>query len=131
MLRFVLSSALLLCVTTASAQTIVIKPDKDRVVPTATGEPVRVSLSVSMFVPVADEDSAQAFKAQEDGRKMIYEAAAHECELLRATIATDCRLESININVQRVPNNPNFNPNFAQRPGYNINGSMNYRIGAK
>lgn len=131
MLRFVLSSALLLCVTTASAQTIVIKPDKDRVQPTATGEPVRVSLSVSMFVPVADEDSAQAFKAQEDGRKMIYEAAAHECELLRATIATDCRLESININVQRVPNNPNFNPNFAQRPGYNINGSMNYRIGAK
>jgi hypothetical protein len=131
MLRFVLSSALLLCVTTASAQTIVIKPDKDRMAPTATGEPVRISLSISIFVAVADEDSTQAFKAQEDGRKMIYEAAAHECELLRATIAADCRLESININVQRVPNNPNFNPNFAQRPGYNINGSMNYRIGAK
>jgi hypothetical protein len=131
MLRFVLSSALLLCVTTASAQTIVIKPDKDHMAPTTTGEPVRVSLSVSMFVPVADEDGAQAFKAQEDGRKMIYEAAAHECELLRATLATDCRLESININVQRVPNNPNFNPNFAQRAGYNINGSMNYRIGTK
>jgi hypothetical protein len=131
MLRFVLSSALLLCITTASAQTIVINPDKNRVAPTVTAEPVRISLSMSMFVPVADEDSAQALKAQEDGRRMIYEAAAHECDLLRAAIATDCRLESININVQRVPNNPNFNPNFTQRSGFNINGSMNYRVGVK
>ena len=131
MLRFVLSSALLLCVTAASAQTIVINPDKNRMPATATIEPVRVSLSISMFVPAADDDSAQALKAQEDGRKMIYEAAAHECELLRSTIASDCRMESININVQRVPNNPNFNPNFGQRAGFNINGSMNYRIGVK
>jgi hypothetical protein len=97
----------------------------------AAVEPVRVSLSINMFVPAADDDSAQALKAQEDGRKMIYEAASHECDLIRATIASDCRLESININVQRVPANPNFNPNFAQRAGYNINGSMNYRIGVK
>jgi hypothetical protein len=134
MLRFVLSSALSLCITTASAQTIVINPDKNHMpsAAAATVEPVRVSLSVSMFVPAAEDDSAQALKAQEDGRKMIYEAATHECELLRATVASDCRLESININVQRMPANPNFNPNFAQRAGgYNINGSMNYRIGVK
>jgi hypothetical protein len=133
MLRFFLSSALLLCITTASAQTIVINPDKNHMPLTAPAavEPVRVSLSINMFVPAADDDSAQALKAQEDGRKMIYEAASHECDLIRATIASDCRLESININVQRVPANPNFNPNFAQRAGYNINGSMNYRIGVK
>jgi hypothetical protein len=133
MLRLFLSCALLLCITTASAQTIVINPDKNRM-PTAAMagvEPVRVSLSISMFIPASEDDSAQALRAQEDGRKMVYEAAAHECDLLRATIASDCRLESININVQHMPANPNFNPNFGQRAGYNINGSMNYRIGVK
>jgi len=66
-------------------------------------------------------------KAQEDGRKMIYEAATRECETLRATIASDCHLESININVQRM----SANQGYGQRQGYNINGSMNYRIGVK
>ena len=128
MSRFLLSSALLLCVTAASAQTIVINPDKNRVQPSATVELVRVSLSINLFVPAAQGDSGEALKAQEDGRKMIYDAAAHECEVLRASIASDCRLESININVQHVF----ANQNYAQRTdGYNINGSMNYRVGVK
>jgi hypothetical protein len=128
MFRVLLSSALLLCVTAASAQTIVINPDKHRMLPSATVAPVRVSLSISMFIPASEDDSAHALKAQEDGRKMIYEAAAHECELLRASIASDCQLESVNINVQRM----SANQNFGQRAGgYNVNGSMNYRIGVK
>jgi hypothetical protein len=126
MLRVLLSSALLLCVSAASAQTIVINPDKNRVQPAAIAEPVRVSFSINTFFPAAEDDGAQALKAQEDGRKMIYEAASHECDLLRATIASDCRLESININVQRVSPNQ-----YGQRAGYNVNGSMNYRIGVK
>ena len=128
MVRVFLSSALLLCVTAASAQTIVINPDKNRVQPAAVvAEQVRVSFSINTFVPAAEDDSAEALKAQEDGRKMIYEAATHECDLLRATIASDCRLESININVQRV----SPNQYGQQRAGYNISGSMNYRIGVK
>ncbi|GEM_PF-1559244 len=128
MLRIFLSSALLLWIGAASAQTIVINPDKTHAQATATVELVRVSLSINLFVPAPDGDSAQALKAQEDGRKMIYDAASHECEVLRASIATDCRLESINVNVQRV----SANQNYAQRTdGYNVNGSMNYRIGVK
>jgi len=129
MLRFVLSSALLLCITAASAQTIVINPDKNHMpsAAAATVEPVRVSFSISMFFAAAEDDSTQALKAQEDGRKTIYEAATHECELLRATIANDCRLESVNINVQRV----SANQGYGSRSGYNVNGSMNYRIGVK
>lgn len=128
MSRFLLSSAVLLCVSAASAQTIVINPDKNHVQPSAVVELVRVSLSINLFVPEPQGDSAQALKAQEDGRKMIYDAAAHECDVLRASIASDCRLESININVQHVF----ASQNFAQRTdGYNINGSMNYRIGTK
>lgn len=129
MLRVFLSSALLLCINAASAQTIGVIADKARVAPIATLEaPVRVSLGINMFVPASDGDTAQALKAQEDGRKMIYEAAVHECEVLRASIAGDCHLESININVQRV----SAGQNYAQRTdGYNISGSMSYRIGVK
>jgi hypothetical protein len=81
-----------------------------------------------MFVPAAGDDGAQSLKAQEDGRKLLYEAAAHECELLSATIASDCRLESINVNVQRVSANQNYGQKV---DGYNINGNMNYRIAPK
>lgn len=129
MFRCLLSSALLLCVSAASAQTIGVIADKARVAPIATLEaPVRVSLGINMFVPASDGDTAQALKAQEDGRKMIYEAAVRECEVLRASIASDCHLESININVQHV----SAHQNYGQRAdGFNISGSMSYRIGVK
>lgn len=113
----------------ASAQTIVINSNKDHVLPSSTtAAQVRVSLGINMFMPASGDDSAQSLKAQEDGRKLIYEAASHECELLRATIASDCQLEAINLNVQHVNANQNFNQ---KADGYNINGNMNYRIVTK
>jgi hypothetical protein len=114
--------------TAASAQTIVINPNKTGVLPADRPSPVRVSLGISMFVPAPGDDSAQSLKAQGDGRQTIYEAAGHECDLLRATIAESCTLESININVQRVYANQNFGQKV---DGYNINGSMNYNIVTK
>ena len=127
MLRVLLSGALLLGVSAASAQTAVVGVAQGRVLLAPTGEQVRVSLSINMFVATPEDEGAQALKAQEDGRKMIYEAATRECETLRATIASDCRLESININVQRML----ANQGYGQRNGYNISGSMSYRIGLK
>jgi hypothetical protein len=127
MRRYVILPAIFLAVATAaSAQTIVINPNKTGVLPsTRSAQQVRVSLGVSMFVAAPTDDSQISLKAQEDGRKLIYEAAGHECELLRATIASDCHLDSINLNVQRV----NANQNFGQRgDGYNINGNMSYSI---
>ncbi|MGH6985153.1 MAG: hypothetical protein ACREEI_13080 [Stellaceae bacterium] len=87
-----------------------------------------MSLGVSMFVTAPGDDSAQSLEAQEDGRKMIYVSAGQECDLLRATIASSCRLESINVNVQHVFGNQNYGSKI---DGYNINGSMNYLITAK
>jgi hypothetical protein len=113
---------------TASAQTIVINPNKSGVVAPARVEQVRVSLGVSMFAPAPGDDSAQSLKAQEDGRKMVYEAAGHECDVLRATIAASCTLESININVQRVTANQNYGQKV---DGYNINGNISYSIVTK
>lgn len=128
--RYAFLSAILVAVaTSASAQTIVINPAKPGVMPPSNRpEQVRVSLGVSMFVPSPGDDSAQSLKAQEDGRKTIYEAAGHECDILRATIATSCTLDSININVQRVFANQNFGQ---KADGYNINGNMIYTVVTK
>jgi hypothetical protein len=122
-----LSSMFAAFATTAFAQTIVINP-KLPMLPGAVTRPVHVSVGVSNFLPAPSGDAAQALKVQEDGRRMIYQLAANECLLLREALASDCRLESININVQYVP----ANQNFAQKTdGYNINGSINYQITPK
>jgi hypothetical protein len=129
MRRYALLSAIFVAFTTAaSAQTIVINPSRPGIMPPARLEQVRVSLGVSMFVPAPGDDSAQTLKSQEDGRKTVYEAAGHECDILRATIAASCTLDSININVQRVFANQNFGQKV---DGYNINGNMTYSIVTK
>lgn len=91
----------------------------------APGGQARVTLSTNRFVPAPNDNSNLASKAEEDGRRMIYDLAGHECGILRDTIASDCRIESININILRLP--PNQNP--AQRPdGFNVNASIVLRI---
>ena len=123
-----LAAALLAAVVTAaSAQTIVVNPGRQPMAP-GTVEPVRIALAVNLFVPAPNDDSEQALKAQESGRRMIYELAAHECTLLLDVLASDCRLESINVNVQRLPGNQ-----FGQQrvEGFNINGNVGFRIAPK
>lgn len=54
---------------------------------------------------------------------MLYELAAKECDLMRDVIARDCRLESVNVNLNRQAN--------TQMQGYAVNGSMSYQITLK
>jgi len=127
MQRLCLAAALAVAsVTIASAQTIVVKPAERPPVP----EPqVRVTIGVNMFVPAADDNSDQSLKAQEDARRKIYELAGHECAVLRDVLANECWLDSVNVNVQRVNVNPNWNP--PQREGFNLNGNIGFRITPK
>jgi hypothetical protein len=129
MLRsFLLPAMLITFAATADAQTIVINPNKSGVLPSATTsvEPVRITVGVSTFAPAPNGDSEQALKAQEDGRRMIYAIAGRECAIMSEVVASDCHLESININVQRVGANRNFNEPRGE--GFNINGNISYRI---
>lgn len=112
---------------TAFAQTIVINPKPPMLHGPAT-QPVRISVGVSNFLPAPSGDAAQALKVQEDGRRMIYQLAANECLVLREVLASDCRLESVNVNVQYVPANQNFG---RKTEGYTVNGSINYQITPK
>jgi hypothetical protein len=88
--------------------------------------PVRVQTTINFFVPGPTGDSDEAMKLRDRARASVYEMAAKECELLKEHLARDCRLESLNSNV-------NINRQFGQTPieGFSINGTMSFQITLK
>lgn len=86
---------------------------------------VRVRVSMSFNAPAAADDSEASVKARERARRMLYESAGKECDVLRAMIASECRLEGININVRT-------NRRYGQQAqGLNASGNFSYRINLK
>ena len=124
MLRHVMLAAIAAIVITAPAlaQNIVIQPRASS--PAETKGDIRVNVSMSFFVTGPTDDSEAAVKAQEQGRRAMYDSAARECDVLRATIASDCRLESINVNVSR-----QYGGQIPQ--GFNVNGNFAYHVKLK
>jgi hypothetical protein len=110
----------------ASAQTIEIKTNQSSA-SAMSAEQIRVNVNVNVFVRSLGEDGDQALKAQEMGRKVIYEVAGHECAVLRETLAADCRLDSVNVNIQR----QNQFGNQPRAEGFNVNGNIGFRIAPK
>ena len=76
-----------------------------------------------MFIAGPTDESEAADKHRERVRRQLYELAAKECDLMRDVIARDCRLESVNVNLNRQPN--------PQMPGYQVGGNMSYQITLK
>ncbi|MCK9919002.1 hypothetical protein MXD81_58740 [Microbacteriaceae bacterium K1510] len=105
----------------ASAQQIVIQP---RAGSAETKGEVRVQVNMNFFVPGPTNDSDASVQAQEKARRVLYDRAAHECELLKSTLASECRLESINVNVNR-------NYGGMQTEGFNANGNFTFKVTLK
>ena len=85
---------------------------------------VRIQTTINFFVAGPTGEGEEAQKSRDNARRMIYQMAAHECDLLRETLAKDCRLESVNDNIGR-----QFG--VQQQEGYTVNGSMNLQITLK
>ncbi|SRR5579871_2807949 len=84
---------------------------------------VRVQSSVNFFVAGPTGEGEEAQKLRDRARLAVYEMAARECDLLRDVLAKDCRLESINSNINR---------QFGQQQeGFNVNGTMSLQITLK
>jgi hypothetical protein len=100
MLRFCLTMVFVIAgVVAALAETTIVLKPNDRL--TTQGlEQVRVSVGVNMFVPLTDGGD-QVIKAQEDALRLVYDLAERECGILREVLASECHLESINVNVRR------------------------------
>ena len=89
---------------------------------------VRVQDNLSLFLPGPTGDGDEAQKLREKGRRIVYEMAAHECDLLRQVLAKDCRVENINVNLNATGGRQ-FNQQ--QQEGFNLNGSMSLQITLK
>lgn len=84
---------------------------------------VRVQMSIQLFVAGPTDVSEEADRQRDRARRVIYEIAAKECDLLREVVARDCRLETVNVNLSRQPN--------PQMQGYQVGGNMIYQITLK
>jgi hypothetical protein len=111
MIRFVLSAAILFSATLfANAQQM-------------GPREVRVQVSVNYSVPGPVGDGDDWVKAQESARKALYLVADRECTLLKETIASECRLESMNVNANR--------QRQTQHDMINVGSSMSFRVQLK
>lgn len=89
---------------------------------------VRVQNSINFFVPGPTGDGDDARKLRENAQRAFYEMAAHECDMLRDVLAKDCRIETINVNI----NASNFRQfNQQQLEGLNVNGTLTMQISLK
>jgi len=85
---------------------------------------VRVQTNINFFLMGPTGEGEEAQKMRDKARRIVYEMAAHECDLLRETLAKDCRMESVNTNIGR-----QFGQQ--QQEGLTVNGSMSFQISLK
>ena len=109
----------------ALAQTITIQRPPVQSDPGAG--PIRVQVNVNFFVPGPANDSEQSVALRDHASRTIYEMAARECELLRDKLADDCRLENVNVNINRQLQQ--FGGQ--QVEGFQVGGTLGYRITQK
>ncbi|HEY4140890.1 MAG TPA: hypothetical protein VGM57_05720 [Pseudolabrys sp.] len=85
---------------------------------------IRIQVNMNFFVPGAVNNTEASLKAQEDARKALYASAGRECEVLKEVLASECRIESVNVNVNR---------NYGQpmNEGFTANGSFGFRVTLK
>lgn len=87
----------------------------------APERPVRVQLGVNFFMPGSPNDTGEeAERVREQARRIVYEMAAKECAVLQSVLARDCRLEAMNVNLNRQAGQA--------LGGFFVNGNMTYQI---
>jgi hypothetical protein len=126
MLRKACAVGLLCLIPFASgAQTITIQRPQSPADPNAGV--VRVQISVNFFMPGPTNESEQAIALRDRASRTVYEMAARQCEVLRERLADDCRLESVNVNINRQQQQIGGQ----QVEGFQAGGTLGYRITQK
>ena len=120
----VMSAALFLVSPVVAQNRIIVEQGNN---PPRQENTVRVQNNISFFLagPTGDGDEAQ--KLRDKAQRSVYEMAGRQCDLLREILAKDCRMESVNVNVNA--NNRQFNQQQAE--GLNVNGTMSLQITLK
>jgi hypothetical protein len=86
-------------------------------------EPVRIQVAINLFFARPTGESEEAVKLRERARRSVYEMAAGECPLVEQVLAKTCRLESVNVNINRQAG--------GQAEGYSAAGNFVLRVTLK
>lgn len=65
------------------------------------GGQVRVQTSINLFMPGPVGEGEAAEQLRDRARRMIYQIASRECGVLEEVLARTCRLEGINVSLNR------------------------------
>jgi hypothetical protein len=122
MVRFIFAAfALALASVSASAQDVNPLVRERIALLQQRSNPVRVQIGISMTLAGPGDASEAADKVRDDARRAIYRTALHECDILKEILAAECRLESINVNLNR-----QTNTNMPQ--GYLVHGNIGLAV---
>ena len=122
MKRVVLAAVLMLGASAACAQQTF--SEVQRAIAQQAEQQVRINVVMNMFVPAPGGMSGEALAAQERARRQMYELAKKECAVLQEVIAKDCRIEAVNVNLNR-------HQGQQQVEGFTIGANMNFRVTMK
>ena len=89
---------------------------------------VRIQVGINFFLPGPTNDGDEATKLRDRARRTVYEMAGRECGLLQDTIAAECRLESVTVNVNRQMMQMG---QMGQVEGFQANGQLGFQITLK
>lgn len=123
MRSFLLAAPLLVLLSASGGAQQQITIQNRPLAPEQKGE-IRIQVNMNFFVPGAVDNMEASLKAQEDARKALYMSAGHECEVLKAALASECRIESVNVNINRTYGR-------SQNEGFTANGSFGFRVTLK
>lgn len=110
----------------ASAQTINIQPAQRQPVD-PTGGLIHVQVGINLFVPGPADETPESAALRDRARASIYDMAARECDLLREKLADECRIETVNLNLNR----QRQQVGGQQVEGFQINSMLGFRITPK
>ena len=92
-------------------------------VPESRSQGVRVQTNINLFMPGPSGEGDAATQLRERARRAIYEVASRECALVENVMAKTCRLEAVNVHVNRQQGN--------QGEGYVVGGNITMMITLK
>lgn len=85
-------------------------------------EMMRITIGMNFTMAGVSDPIADDAKLRERTRRNVYQMAVKECELLLEMIASECRIEAININLNRNPQS---------QDSINVNASLGLRATPK
>jgi hypothetical protein len=83
--------------------------------------PVRVQVGINFFLPGPSGEGGEADALRVRARRTVYEMAGNECRLVENVLAKSCRLEAINVNINR-------QHSTGQVEGVMVNGNFTLQI---